>query len=64
MVFEFSEDDYSQSESDGFIQVLVIHRPATAIPVNLTITPTEYDPSLGISIPPFDPNSPNIAARM
>ena len=64
VVFEFSEDDHAASERDGFILVLVTHSPATAIPIDLTITPTEYDPSFGINIPPSDPNSPIIATCM
>ena len=50
-------------EDSGVINVTVIQSVATAAPINLTITPTEYSPTFGY-IPPYDPATPNIATRM
>ena len=50
-------------EDSCVIDVTVIQSVATAAPINLTITPTEYSPVFG-PIPQFDPTSPNIATRM
>ena len=51
------------SEDSEVINVTIVQNIATAAPINLTITPTEYSPVFG-PIPPFDPASPNIAKRM
>ena len=50
-------------EDSGVIDVSVIQSIATAAPINLTITPTEYSPTFGY-ITPCDPATPNIATRM
>jgi hypothetical protein len=47
-------------EDSGVIDVSVIQSIATAAPINLTITPTEYSSTFGY-IPPYDPATPNIA---
>ena len=50
-------------EDSGVIDVSVIRSVATAAPINLTITPTEYSSTFGY-IPPYDPATPNIATCM
>ena len=63
VVFEFSDTDKDGSEETGVINVRVVQSVATAVPINLTITPTEYSDDFGFDVTDFDPNSPNIATR-
>ena len=55
--------DKDGSEESGVINVRVVQSVATAVPINLTITPTEYSDDFGFDVPDYDPNSPNIATR-
>ena len=63
VVFEFSDTDKDGSEETGVINVRVVQSVATAVPINLSITPTEYSDEFGFDVPDYDPNSPNIATR-
>ena len=61
-MFEFFAQEFQGTEETGQINVTITRSIATAAPMMLTLTPTEYDDSFGLSIDPFDPRSPNIAA--
>ena len=63
VVFEFSDIDRDGREETGVITVRVIQSVETAVPITLTITPTEYSDDFGFDISEFDSNSPNIATR-
>ena len=63
VVFEFSDTDKDGGEESGVINIRVVQSVATAVPINLSITPTEYSDDFGFDLPDFDPNSPNIATR-
>ena len=62
-MFEFSDRDIDGPEKTGVINVRVVQSVATAVPITLTITPTEYSDEFGFDVPVFNPNSPNIATR-
>ena len=62
VVFEFDDTDKDGGEETGVINVCVVQSVSTAVPINLTITPTEYSDDFGYVLD-FDPNSPNIATR-
>ena len=61
VVFEFSDTEGLSTEATGIINVTVTHIVATATPINLTVTPTEYSEEFGFFVVPVDTN---IAARM
>ena len=42
----------------------MIQSVATAVSINLTITPTEYSDDFGFDVPDFDPYTPYNATRM
>ena len=63
MVFEFFGREFEGEEETGQIDVIISRSVATAAPIMLTLTPTEYNASFGLSIDAFDPRSPNIATR-
>ena len=63
VVFEFFAQEFEGEEEMEQIDVTISRSIATAAPMMLTLTPTEYDDSFGLSISPFDPRSPNIATR-
>ena len=63
VAFEFDDRDKIGDEDAGAINVRVVQSVATAVPITLTITPTEYSDDFGHDVSEFDPNSPNIATR-
>ena len=63
VVFEFFAQEFEGEEETEHIDVTITRSVATAAPMMLTLTPTEYDDSFGLPIPAFDPRSPNIATR-
>ena len=63
-MFEFNATDKNGSEKTGVINVRVVQSVATAVPITLTITPTEYSDDFGFDVPDYDPNCPNNATRM
>ena len=63
VVFDFFAQEFEGEEETGQIDVTITRSVATAAPMMLTLTPTEFDDSFGLSIDPFDPRSPNIATR-
>ena len=63
VMFEFFGQEFEGIEETGQIDVTITRSIVTAAPMMLTLTPTEYDDSFGLSIPAFDPRSPNIATR-
>ena len=60
-MFEFFAQEFQGIEETGQIDVTITRSIATAAPMMLTLTPTEYDDSFGLPIPAFDLRSPNIA---
>ena len=63
VVFEFLVQEFEAEEEMGQIDVTISRSVATAAPMMFTLTPAEYDDSFGLSIPAFDPRSPNFAIR-
>ena len=63
VTFEFFAGEAEADENELEISVTITRSVTTAEEVSFTLTPTEYDASLGLPIPPFDPRSPNLATR-
>ena len=63
VTFEFIDTSAEGTEGSEVINVTITQSVATAAPITLTVTPTEYSPEFG-TIPPLDQASPNIATRM
>ena len=63
--FGFFESDNEGDEKDGVLIVSVSRSVRTANDISLNLTTTEYDESFGFldEVPPFNPDSPNLATR-